>query len=95
MARNVVRGVERVAHQHGVGARCVQLAVGLIGNLELRQHRAALELERLGEDRLLRGHGADRARIVRCVQLRSQKPKNPFSLRQKRVSGPVSLAVFV
>jgi hypothetical protein len=74
-AGDVVRGVERVAHQHGVGARRIQRAVGLVGDVELRQHRAALQLERLGEARLLCLDDPDGPRVLRRVQSVSRKRK--------------------
>jgi len=70
-----------LAHQHRVGARCVQLAVGLVGDLERRQRRAAFQAQRAVELRFLRDDCAYRGRIVWSVQPRAQKEKDPFSLR--------------
>jgi hypothetical protein len=63
-----MRGVERVANQHGVAARRVQLAVGLEGDVVGRQLGAAAQLDRRVEVRALRDYGANGGRVVRCVQ---------------------------
>ena len=62
-AGDMMRGIERVAHQHGVTAIGVEAAIGLIGKLEMRYRPAAAECERLGELRHLRLHDTDRTRI--------------------------------
>src|SRR5204863_5500986 len=84
---------------HRVGACRVERPVGFIGELEEGQGRAALEQERRVEPRLLRRDYADGTRRkLRCVHSwgqRSPKNKNPFSFARERVSGPVSLAVFI
>ena len=54
-AGDVVRGVEGVADQHCVRARGIERAVGLVGDFELGQHRAAREPERFVEACLMRG----------------------------------------
>ena len=69
VAGHVVRGVQRVAHQHGVGARGVQLAVGLVGDLVSGQLGAAAQPERRVETRLPRRDGADGGWIVRSVHV--------------------------
>jgi hypothetical protein len=68
-ASHMMRGVERVAHQHRVGLRRVQRAVGLVGDLECGQLGAAAQAKRLAEAGFLRRGGADGGWIVRCVHL--------------------------
>ena len=86
-AGDVVRGVQGVADEHGVRARGIQRAVGFVGDLELGQHRAALQFERFGEA------------CAFCARQRSQpcsRNEKPVQLAQKRAFGnSVSLAVFV
>ncbi len=53
-AGDVVRRVERVAHEHGVAARGVQRAVGLVGERVVGERRAARERQRRGEMHRLR-----------------------------------------
>ena len=45
--------------QNGVGFCAVERAVGLIDQIEGRQHTASLQRKRLGEVRALRGDDAD------------------------------------
>jgi hypothetical protein len=45
--RNVVAGVERVAHQHRIRACFVERAVGLVHQLVVAQHRAAAQRQGL------------------------------------------------
>jgi hypothetical protein len=83
-----MRCVERVAHEHGVGARGVELAVGLVGEVVRRQLRSAAQPDRRVEVRFLRDDDADGRGILRCVQLRlALKTKNPFSLRRNGFLG--------
>jgi len=58
-AGHVVAGVEGVTHQHGVGARGVELAIAFIDQIEGGQHGAAAQRQRLTEVQRLRGgdHG--------------------------------------
>ena len=67
VAGDVVRGVQRVAHQHRVGARGIQRAIGFVGDVERRQLGAAAQADRLVEMRLLRVGRADGRGIVRGV----------------------------
>ncbi len=53
-ARHVMRRVQRVADEHGVRARGVQLAVGFIGDVVGGQLGAAAQRDRLIEARFLR-----------------------------------------
>src|SRR5581483_2555938 len=69
IAGDVVRGVQRVADQYRVGARGVQLAVGLVSELECGQRRAALQAQRLAEGRFLRPDSANGRGIVRSVHV--------------------------
>ena len=67
-AGDMVAGVERVAHQHHVAALGVQRAVGLVDERVVRQPRAALQRQRLGEVHLLwrdRSDGAHEAKTRR------------------------------
>jgi hypothetical protein len=61
VAGDVVRGVERVAHQHRVRPRRVELAVGLVDQIVGVERRAALERERLVEAHGLRLDRPNRA----------------------------------
>ena len=49
VAGDVVRGVERVADEHGVRFRRVQPAVGFVDQVVGVERRAALEVQRLVE----------------------------------------------
>src|SRR5581483_5335685 len=69
VAGDVVRGVQRVADEHGVRALLVQLAIGLVGDLVRRQLGAAFQSQRLGEARLLRRNGTDGRRIMGSVHV--------------------------
>ena len=60
VAGHVMRRVERMAHEHGVGGVGVELAVRLVGDVVARQPLAAGKLQRLGEGGDLRLHFADR-----------------------------------
>ncbi|MNN33750.1 hypothetical protein D3C81_1475200 [compost metagenome] len=59
-AGDMVRGVERVAHQHRVGARRVERAVGLDHQVVAGEGRAVAQLQRLGKVHALRRDHADR-----------------------------------
>ncbi|MPM78721.1 hypothetical protein SDC9_125732 [bioreactor metagenome] len=65
-ARHVVRRVERVADQHGVGLVGVEFAVGLVGQRVVTDRGAARQWQRLGEMHELRcgdeGHEKTRHR---------------------------------
>ena len=54
LAGDMVRGVQRMAHQHRIRARRIQFAIRLVGDFEFGQHRAALQLEWLGKACFLR-----------------------------------------
>ena len=58
-AGHVVAGVERVAHQHGIAARSVERAVGLVDQLVAGQLRAAAQRQRLVEAHRLRADVPD------------------------------------
>ena len=61
VAGHVVRCIERVADEHGIGAVGIERAVRLVGEFELRQRPAAGERQRRVEARPARDDGADRA----------------------------------
>jgi hypothetical protein len=58
---DMVRGVQCMAHQHGVALVGVERAVGLVGQLVVGQARATLERERLAEVHRLRRDLTDRS----------------------------------
>ena len=60
---DMVRGIERVADQHGVGAVGVECAVGLEHQFVVVQHRAAAQRQRGGKARGLRRDCADGPRF--------------------------------
>ncbi len=72
-AGNVVRRVERVAHEHGVGPVGVERAVGLVDQRVVRQPRPASQRQRLGEVHLLRRDVPDRPH-ERTTQKRNPAP---------------------
>ena len=66
---HVVRGIQRVAHQHRVGASRVQRAVGLVRDVVGGQLGAAAQADRRVEMRLLREYLAYGGWIVRSVHV--------------------------
>ena len=67
VAGDMMRGVQRMADENGVGALGVELAIGLVRNVEGRKRRPALQSYRLAEMRGLGAHCADRGRRIRSV----------------------------
>jgi hypothetical protein len=61
---HVVRGVERVAHQHGIGAVGIELAVGLESQVVIADGGAALQRQHLGKMHGL-GRGNERHKKTR------------------------------
>src|SRR5215510_13545268 len=76
--RDVVRRVQRVAHEHCIRARRIEPAIGLVEQAVLVDRRAALEPDRLGETHPPRRHRADRLRNDAFLVV--HETKNPFSL---------------
>ncbi len=74
---------ERMADKHGVGTIGGQFAIGLISDLDIRQHLPAIERQVIGEHDALRGsgsgHGASDlgeavARVNRALATKAFRP---------------------